>query len=147
MCIDVKVKKLRADAVIPKYATEGSAASDLCYAGDGPVEILPGTVAMIPTGLAISMGRRDVAAFIYARSGLASKRGIAPANCVGVIDSDYRGEVKVPLINHSSEPYTIRNGDRIAQLVVMPVIDTDFVEADELSETQRGSGGFGSTGK
>ena len=146
MCIDVKVKKLRADAVIPKYATEGSAASDLCYAGDGPVEILPGTVAMIPTGLAISMGRRDVAAFIYARSGLASKRGIAPANCVGVIDSDYRGEIKVALRNHSDEPFTVSPGDRVAQMVISPVIAASFDTVEELDDTERGAGGFGSTG-
>ena len=147
MCIDVKVKKLRDDAVIPKYATAGSAAADLCFAGDGPVTILPGEAAMIPTGIAISMGRDDAAAFIYARSGLASKHGIAPANCVGVIDSDYRGEIKVALRNHSDEPFTVSPGDRIAQMVISPVIAASFGTVDELDETERGAGGFGSTGR
>lgn len=146
MTIDIKIKKLREDAKIPKYATAGSAAADICYAGDGDVVILPGECRMIPTGFAISVGRGDVAAFIYARSGLASKSGIAPANCVGVIDSDYRGEVKVALRNHSAEPFTVSPGDRVAQLLFAPVIQASFEETDELDETERADGGFGSTG-
>lgn len=146
MDISVKVKKLRPDAKLPVYATEGAAAADICYAGDGDVVIAPGETAMVPTGLSISPGRRDVAAFIYARSGLASKRGIAPANCVGVIDSDYRGEIKVALRNHSNEPFTVSPGDRIAQMTIAPVIRAEFEETDELDDTRRADGGFGSTG-
>ena len=146
MEIGIKIKKLRPDAKIPAYATDGSAASDLCYAGDDEMTIAPGMMALVPTGLAISPGRSDVAAFIYARSGLASKRGIAPANCVGVIDSDYRGEIKVALHNHSGEPFTVSPGDRIAQMVISPVIKASFEEVSDLDETERSSGGFGSTG-
>ena len=146
MEICVKVKKLRDDAKLPVYATDGSAAADICYAGDGDIVIAPGETAMVPSGLSISMGRRDVAEFIYARSGLASKRGIAPANCVGVIDSDYRGEIKVALRNHSAEPFTVSPGDRIAQLAIAPVFRASFEEADALDETERAEGGFGSTG-
>ncbi len=146
MEIGIKIKKLRPDAKVPSYATEGSAACDLCYAGDGDMTVAPGETAMVPTGLSISPGRGDVAAFIYARSGLASKRGIAPANCVGVIDSDYRGEIKVALHNHSKEPFTVSPGDRIAQMVIAPVIKAAFEEVDTLDETERSCGGFGSTG-
>ena len=101
---------------------------------------------MIPTGIAISMGRDDVAAFVYARSGLASKHGIAPANCVGVIDSDYRGEIKVALKNHSDREFTVAPGDRIAQMVIAPIAVASFEAVSELDDTERGSGGFGSTG-
>jgi len=146
MEIKVKIKKLRDDAKIPLYATAGAAAADLCYAGDGEIVIDPGKTYLVPTGLSVSMGRDDVAAFIYARSGLASKRGVAPANCVGVIDSDYRGEIKVALRNSSSEPFTVTPGDRIAQMAISPVIRADFEECDALDETDRGGGGFGSTG-
>ena len=146
MDVKVKIKKLRDDAKIPLYATPGSAAADLCYAGDCGIVIEPGKTVLVPTGLSISMGRDDVAAFIYARSGLASKRGIAPANCVGVIDSDYRGEIKVALRNSSSEPFTVTPGDRIAQMAIAPVMRAVFEETDSLDETDRGGGGFGSTG-
>ena len=146
MEIGIKIKKLRPDAKIPAYATEGSAACDLCFAGDGELTIAPGETAMVPTGLSISPGRADVAAFIYARSGLASKRGVAPANCVGVVDSDYRGEIKVALHNHSAEPFTVAPGDRIAQMVIAPVIKASFEVVSELDDTERSSGGFGSTG-
>ena len=146
MDIKVKIKKLRDDAKIPVYATSGSAAADLCYAGDADIVIGPGSTVLVPTGLSISTGRGDVAAFIYARSGLASKRGIAPANCVGVIDSDYRGEIKVALRNHSEEPFTVTPGDRIAQMAIAPVIRAVYEETDSLDETDRGGGGFGSTG-
>lgn len=146
MEIGIKIKKLRPDAKIPAYATEGSAACDLCFAGDGELTIAPGETAMVPTGLSISPGRGDVAAFIYARSGLAAKRGVAPANCVGVVDSDYRGEIKVALHNHSAEPFTVAPGDRIAQMVIAPVIKASFEVVSELDDTERSSGGFGSTG-
>ena len=142
----VKIKKLRGDARIPKYATAGSAAADLCYAGDCDITIAPGETFLVPTGLAISLGRSDAAAFIYARSGLASKHGIAPANCVGVIDSDYRGEIKVALKNHSQKEFTVSPGDRIAQMAIAPVMTALFEEVDELDGTDRGAGGFGSTG-
>jgi len=146
MEIKIKIKKLRDNAKIPQYATSGSAAADLCFAGDAEVVISPGETYLIPTGLSISMGRDDVAAFIYARSGLASKRGIAPANCVGVIDSDYRGEIKVALRNYSSEPFTVCPGDRIAQMAIAPVYKACFEEAETLDGTDRDDGGFGSTG-
>ena len=146
MEIKVKIKKLRDDAKIPLYATSGSAAADLCYAGEGDIVIAPGETYLVPTGLSISLGCDDVAAFIYARSGLASKRGIAPANCVGVIDSDYRGEIKVALRNHSAEPFTVTPGDRIAQMAIAPVIRAVYEENETLDETERGGGGFGSTG-
>ena len=146
MELKVKIKKLRSDAVIPKYATSGSAAGDLCYAGDGDMTVAPHSTVLVPTGLSISIGSDEAAAFIYARSGLASKRGIAPANCVGVIDSDYRGEIKVALRNHSDEEFVIAPGDRIAQLLFAPVYKADFEETDELDMTDRASGGFGSTG-
>ncbi|MBQ3843105.1 MAG: dUTP diphosphatase [Ruminiclostridium sp.] len=145
--MNIKVKKMNINARIPFRATEGSAGCDLYACLDKDEILAPGERKLIPTGIAIEIPYSKSAGFVFPRSSVSSKYGVSLSNCVGVIDSDYRGEVKVPLINHSSEPYTIRNGDRIAQLVVMPVIDTDFVEADELSETQRGSGGFGSTGK
>lgn len=146
MDFTVKIKKLSDNAVIPAYATDGAAACDLCYAGDAPLIIEPGGTVLVPTGLAISMGRDDTAALIYARSGLASKHGISPANCVGVIDSDYRGEIKVPLHNRSDIPFTVDVGDRIAQMIFTPVMRGIFKETDELDGTARGEGGFGSTG-
>lgn len=145
MDLTVKIKKLRSDAVIPKYATEGSAACDLCYAGDAPVTIAPGKTEMIPTGLSVSFPAGN-AAFIYARSGLASKCGIAPANCVGVIDSDYRGEIKIALHNSSDKLFTVNPGDRTAQLLFAPVLNAAFDEIGELDTTDRADGGFGSTG-
>ena len=145
--MDIKVKKMNSMARIPLQATDGSAGSDLYACLDEDVTLAPGERKLIPTGIAIEIPYTRSAGFVFPRSSLSSKFGISLANCVGVIDSDYRGEVKVPLINHSSEPYTIKNGDRIAQLVVMPVIDTEFIETDELTETDRGEGGFGSTGK
>ena len=146
MDVRIKIKKLRDGAKIPLYATPGSAAADLCYAGYGEIVLSPGETRLVPTGLAISMERDDVAAFIYARSGLASKRGVAPANCVGVIDSDYRGEIMVALRNHSAEPFTVCPGDRIAQMAIAPVYRARFEEAETLDETERNDGGFGSTG-
>ena len=143
----LKVKKLREDAVLPVRATAGSAGMDLHALVDTPVTLQPGQRAMIPTGLAIALPSPDYVALVFARSGLAIKKGVTLANCVGVVDSDYRGELKVGLINQSDEPYTVEKGERIAQLAVMPVYLPVVEEADDLDETERGQGGFGSTGK
>lgn len=147
MSYTVKVKKLKENAVVPKRATIGSAGADLYACIDEPVTIEPGSLAMIPTGLAIEFESSDCAAFLFARSGLGVKHGITLSNGVGVVDSDYRGEVCVGLCNVSNESYTISAGERIAQMVIMPVKPAEFVVADELSDTSRGEGGFGSTGK
>lgn len=143
------VRFLRLDprAVAPAYATPGAAAADLCAVLDAPLTLETGQRAMIPTGLAIELPGPDCVALVYARSGLAVKHGLTLPNCVGVIDSDYRGEVKVGLINQSAEPYTIQPGERIAQLCIAPVWQAAFVESAQLSDTTRGAGGFGSTGK
>ena len=142
----IKFKKLNENAVIPKRATEGSAGMDLCACISNSVVISPGRICVIPLGLAAEVDSSDVALLIYARSGLASKYGITLANSVGVIDSDYRGEWKIPLINLGTEPFTVESGMRIAQLVVTPIIRPDIDTTDELTDTQRGVGGFGSTG-
>lgn len=148
--INVKLKKLRDGAKIPQYATEQAAACDLCAELDGgKVVINPGEIKMIPTGIAIECEETteyNTVILIFPRSGLASKHGITLANCVGVVDSDYRGEIKVPLINHSSVPFEISSGDRIAQMMFTPVMHAEFVETDELGDTERGESGFGSTG-
>lgn len=143
------VRFLRLDprAKAPAYATLGAAAADLCAVLDAPLTLQPGQRAMIPTGLAIELPDANCVALLYARSGLAIKHGLTLPNCVGVIDSDYRGEVKVGLINQSAEPYTIQPGERIAQLCIAPVWQAAFVESAQLSDTARGAGGFGSTGK
>ena len=141
----VKVKKLYPHAKMPKYGTEFSAGADLCACLEEPLTILPGETKMISIGIAMELPT-GYAGLVYARSGLASKRGLAPANKVGVVDSDYRGEFFVPLRNHSDDPQTIEPGDRIAQMIITPYYTANFVEAEELSDTQRGLGGFGSTG-
>ena len=143
----VKYKVLDPRAKAPAYATQGAAAADLCAVLDAPLTLEPGQRAMIPTGLAIELPDAGCVALLYARSGLAIKHGLTLPNCVGVIDSDYRGEVRVGLINLSSEPYTIAPGERIAQLCIAPVWQAAFVQADALGDTARGAGGFGSTGK
>lgn len=143
----LKVKRLRPQAKIPHRATEGSAGMDLYACIDEPVQIKPHERALIPTGIAIALESPRYAALIYARSGLAIKRGIAPANCVGVVDSDYRGEVCVGLLNSSEESFTVEPFERIAQMVIAPVDLPDIEEVDSLDETERGAGGFGSTGK
>ena len=143
----IKVKKLSEGAVLPKRATLGSAGYDLCACIDAPVRIMPNEIKKINTGIAIEIPENNIVGLVYARSGISSKFGIAPVNCVGVIDSDYRGELIVPLINHSEKEYIINPLDRIAQLVFTPVFTPDVIEADELSDTARGCGGFGSTGK
>ncbi len=146
MNVKVRIKKFRPGAKIPQYATAGSAAADLYCASDEPIVINPGMTGFVPTGISVSPEGEGIASFIYARSGLASKLGIAPANCVGVIDGDYRGEIIVALRNSSDKAYTVTPGDRIAQLLFAPVLRADFVEVDELDDTERGAGGFGSTG-
>ena len=143
----LKVKKLKENAVMIKRATKGSAGMDLYACIDEDITINPGDIKIIPTGLAIALQSADYVAYIYARSGLAIKHGITLANCVGVVDSDYRGEVCVGLTNISKEPYTITVNERIAQLVIAPVTMCTPVEVDALDDTERGEGGFGSTGK
>ncbi|MBQ3566517.1 MAG: dUTP diphosphatase [Oscillospiraceae bacterium] len=143
----LKIKKLNEKAVVPKQATKGSAGMDLSACLDEDVIIKPGEIKMIPTGLSVAPDTDECALLIYARSGLASKHGIAPANCVGVVDSDYRGEIKVALINHGKEDFVVTNEMRIAQLIMTPVIIPQICEVTELDETQRSSGGFGSTGQ
>ena len=144
--MEVQIKKIRENAILPRYGTPYSAGADLYAVLDGAVTLAPSETRLIPTGLAIAIPE-GYAGLIYARSGLASKQGLAPANKVGVVDADYRGEVMVALHNHSTEPRTVESGDRIAQLVIAPVLQANFVLADNLSETDRGDGGFGSTGK
>lgn len=141
----VKFKKLTPDAAIPTYGTEFSAGADLYAAMDADVVINPGETQFIHTGIAMEIPT-GLVGLIYARSGMACKKGVAPANKVGVIDSDYRGEIMVALHNHSSNAVTITSGDRIAQFVLMPYITASFEEADVLNESVRGEGGFGSTG-
>ena len=140
------VKKLRDTAMLPTYGSAEAAGADLYACLDAPVDIAPGTSAFIPTGLAMQIPK-GYAGLIYARSGLACKKGLAPANKVGVVDSDYRGEFIVVLHNHSSENYIVSHGERIAQLVVTPVLTLPYELVDELDDTQRAAGGFGSTGK
>lgn len=143
--LSVKVKKLSENAVLPEYQTSGAAGMDLCACVEGSVTLAPSERKLIPTGFAMALPE-GYAAFIYARSGLASKKGITLPNCVGVIDSDYRGEIKVALVNISDEAFTINSGDRIAQMVITRVERAELALADELSDTERAGGGFGSTG-
>ena len=143
----VKYKKLDARAVVPQYATPGAAAADLCAVLDAPLTLEPGQRAMVPTGLAIELPGPDCVALVYARSGLAIKQGVTLSNCVGVIDSDYRGEIKVGLVNLGAAPVTLAPGERVAQLCIAPVWQATFSPAQELSDTDRGAGGFGSTGR
>ncbi len=131
----------------PHFATPGSAAMDLCACLEGDVTLKAGARQVLPTGVAIALPSADYVALICARSGLASKHGITMANGVGVIDSDYRGELRVALFNESDTDYTIHDGDRIAQLMVLPVVQPALEFVDELDETERGAGGFGSTGR
>ena len=148
MVLKVKAvsSKIGSDIPLPYYATPGSAAMDLHACLDGPVVIPAGGRSVIPTGISIALPSPDYVALVFARSGLGIKHGVAPANCVGVIDSDYRGEVMVGLQNSGSSDFTVQPGDRIAQLMVTPVVQATIQMVDELDETQRGAGGFGSTG-
>lgn len=142
----LKIRKVSENAVIPKRATGGSAGLDLCACIDKPITLNGGETALIPTGLAIELPSAEYGAFVFARSGLAIKHGIGLLNSVGVIDSDYRGEIKVGVINQIKEPYTIEPGERVAQMVIMPVSMMPVEEVETLGETDRGAGGFGSTG-
>lgn len=146
--MELKVKiKLTRGATLPTYATDGSAAMDLRAALEGgTLTVAPGERVRVPTGIAVSTGRGDVVAIVAARSGLGTKYGICLANGIGVIDSDYRGEISVSLLNTSSDSFTVHDGDRIAQLMFMPVYAARLTACDELDSTARGEGGFGSTG-
>ena len=147
MNLNVKIKLTRG-MTAPEYATDGSAAVDLRAAlEEGEVLTLnPGERSMIPTGVSIAPETKDVVAIVAGRSGLGIKSGVTLSNCIGVIDNDYRGEICVGLINHGDKPFEVRRGDRIAQLMFMPVYAASFIVAEELDETARGAGGFGSTG-
>lgn len=143
----VKIKKVRENAQIPTYGTKEAAGADIYAAIQENITIEPGETKLIPTGFALEVPIQ-YAGLIYARSGLASKKGLAPANKVGVVDSDYRGEVMVSLHNHSKEAQTIEPKERIAQLIITPYIKANFEEVSSLEEdTERGTGGFGSTGR
>ena len=145
--LNVKIKILREGVTMPEYATDGSAAIDLRSAAEEEITIAPGERRLVPTGIAISPETKGVVAILCARSGLSSKHGISLANGIGVIDSDYRGEISAALINNSDKPYTVAAGERIAQLMFMPVLHANLTEVDDLDKTERGEGGFGSTGK
>lgn len=144
--VSVKLQKLNENAIVPKYGTRFSAGADLYSCEGKVVTVEPHKTVFIHTGIAIEIPD-GLVGLVYARSGLASKRSLAPANKVGVIDCDYRGEIIVSLHNHSDEPQTIEDKERVAQLVLTPCFVADFEEVDALSDTERGQGGFGSTGK
>lgn len=142
----LKIKKVREGAIVPKRATQGSAGVDLYACVDEPITVESGSLIRVPTGIAIELPNENVAAFVFARSGLGINHGICPSNAVGVVDSDYRGEICVGLTNHGSEPFVIEPQTRIAQLILMPVLPLPVAETDVLSDTQRGEKGFGSSG-
>ena len=146
MSVSMNIKKLREDATIPTYGSAAAAGADLYACEDAEVTIAPGETKLIHTGLAMAIPE-GLVGLIYARSGLASKKGLAPANKVGVIDSDYRGEIMVALHNHGTVAQTVAHGERIAQIVFAPYMASDFTVTDELDDTARGAGGFGSTGQ
>ncbi len=145
--MQLKIKKLKDNARIPKRATDGAAGMDLYACIPEAITLAPGQLAVIPTGIAIELPDNTCAAFLYARSGLGVKHGICLANGVGVIDSDYRGEICAGLCNVSDKPYTIEPDERVAQMVIAPVLTPEIVEVAQLGDTERGTGGFGSTGK
>ena len=142
---EIRFIKLSKDAIAPTYGTGYSAGADLHLLCDGTMTIHSGETVLIHTGIALEIPE-GYAGLVFARSGFATKMGIAPANKVGVIDSDYRGEIMVPLHNHGRTPQTIQNGERVAQIVIVPYVKAAFVEAESLSESDRGQNGFGSTG-
>ena len=142
----VRVKKLHPNAKLPTYGSCEAAGADLYACLDEAVTIQPGEVFWVPTGIALEVPK-GCAGLVYARSSLGAKRGLAPANKVGVVDSDYRGEIRVVLLNHSKQPQTLEPGERVAQFVITPVLQPVYEEVDELTDTNRGAGGFGSTGK
>ena len=142
----IRVKKLHPNAILPTYGSAEAAGADLYACLEEAVTIQPGEVYWVPTGIALEVPK-GCAGLVYARSSLGAKRGLAPANKVGVVDSDYRGEVKVVLLNHSKQPQTLAPGERVAQFVITPVLTPAYEEVEELTDTSRGAGGFGSTGK
>lgn len=146
MTYDVKIKKLSKNAVIPTYGSPFSAGADLYACIDSSLEINPGETKFVHTGLCAEIPQGFVG-LVFARSGLACKKDLAPANKVGVIDSDYRGEIMVAIHNHGRQTRIVENGERVAQLLIMPYVCANFIESAALSDTERGEGGFGSTGK
>ena len=146
MKFDLRIKKLRDNAQMPTYGSEYAAGADMYAAIDEAVTIEPNETKFIPTGLAFEIPE-GYAGFIYARSGLACKKGLAPANKVGVVDADYRGEVMVALHNHGKEAQTVEAGERIAQMIIAPFVTVNYIFSDELDDTVRGAGDFGSTGR
>lgn len=142
----IRVKKLHPDAKLPTYGSDAAVGADLYACLETAVTIQPGEIFWVPTGIALEVPA-GCAGLVYARSSMGAKRGLAPANKVGVIDPDYRGEIRVVLLNHSKEPQTLQPGERVAQFVITPVLTPSYDEVEELSETDRGAGGFGSTGK
>jgi len=149
--MELKIKplspKIGKEIPLPSFATPGSAAMDLCACIDEPITLQPHERRLIPNGISIALPGPEYVALIFARGGLASKKGIAMANGVGVIDSDYRGPLMSALINQSDEAYTIAPGDRISQMMIVPVVQPTISMVEELDETSRGEGGFGSTGR
>ena len=149
--MELKIKalspKIGAEIPLPKFATAGAACMDLCACIDAPVTLEAGARALIPTGIAIALPSADYVALVFARSGLGIKQGVCLSNVVGVIDSDYRGEIGVGLVNLGQSAYTVQPGDRIAQLMVTPVVQPTVVQVSALDDTDRGAGGFGSTGR
>lgn len=145
--MELKWKAVRPNVPAPRYASAGAAGMDLTACLAEPLTLAPRALAKVPTGIAIALPSPEYVALVFARSGLGIKHGVALSNGVGVIDSDYRGEISVGLTNLSDTPYTISPGDRIAQLAVIPVVQAVLTQAEELDETARGAGGFGSTGK
>tara|TARA_B100001123_G_C15174693_1_gene972869 strand:+ start:166 stop:603 length:438 start_codon:yes stop_codon:yes gene_type:complete len=144
--VKVLVKRLNTKAILPKYKTKGSSGMDLMAFIENPIKILPNSSALIPTGISVAIPN-DVEIQIRPRSGLAAKSNISVLNTPGTIDSDYRGEIKIILFNHGNQEFIVKNNDRVAQMILMPVLKVDFEEVDSLPDTLRGSGGFGSTGK
>lgn len=147
MGIEIKVKKLNEKAVLPHIASSGAAAADLHAVLDEPITVKAGERYLVPTGISIELPNNEYVALICARSGMAFKRGLALANGIGVIDSDYRGELLVAILNTGNTDQVIEPRDRIAQLMILPVITPTYIEVDEIGDTERGAGGFGSTGK
>ena len=142
----VRVKILRAGAKLPTYGSPEAAGADLYACLEESVTVAPGESVWIPTGLALEVPK-GCAGLVYARSSMGAKRGLAPANKVGVVDSDYRGEIRVVLLNHSKQPQLLEPGERVAQFVITPVLQPAYEEVEDLTDTNRGTGGFGSTGK
>jgi len=144
--MELRIKKTHPNAIIPMYATEGSGGLDLSAALETAVTILPGEMKNISTGIAIELPMKNMVALMFPRSSIAVKHGVSLANTVGVIDSDYRGTIGMALINNSNQPFRVENGDRLVQLLIVSTVALDILEVDELSDTARGVGGFGSTG-